>query len=505
MEHDDLLLAFDVGTTAVKGALYTADGRCVFTSGIGYPKVSARTGWVEQNPQDWLDCMASLIERMARRFDLRQLVGVGICSQVNTHVFVDTEGKPLMNAIVWEDQRCAEVTEKLNRLLNSSKRENDPVESRLDSSSLVSRAEWVKRHRPEVWGKTRFILSPKDYCILQLTGESVADILSSVGLVNAEGGYDDDLLRLVDGLPQRVPPLRPMQQIAGNVKNSRLGLRAGCPVAVGTMDCWASLFGSGEFRHGHGFQVAGTSEILGLVSERAEPASGIVTFPRYRGLYLHAGPTQAGGDALQWYANSQDKSVADILRAVDGTSTNQDPLVFLPYLMGERAPIWDPKARGAFIGLTKNHRTPCLARAVMEGVGFAARHLLEHLQQAAGYDCVTLVISGGAASSDQWCQMKADIMNCTLNRVENIDTGVFGAALIAAVGTGIYRNLDEAIAQSIVINRSFVPQPTRRESYDALYQVYRESYRHLRPVFDSLYQITETRPQGISYVDSSRH
>ena len=148
---------------------------------------------------------------------------------------------------------------------------------------------------------------------------------------------------------------------------------------------------------------------------------------------------------------------------------------------------------------------PCLARAVMEGVGFSARHLLEHLQQAAGHDCVSMVISGGAASSDQWCQMKADIMNCTLNRVENIDTGVFGAALIAAAGAGLYQDLDEAIAQSIVLNRSFVPQSSQRERYDALYGVYRESYHHLRAVFDRLYQISENRPQGISYVDSSRH
>jgi len=260
---------------------------------------------------------------------------------------------------------------------------------------------------------------------------------------------------------------------------------------VGTMDCWASLFGSGAFCHGQGFQLAGTSEILGLVSEQAQSATGVVTFPAYQGLYLHAGPTQAGGDALDWFARSQDRDVDHLLQAVAESAPTQDALIFLPYLMGERAPIWDPKARGAFIGLTKNHRLHSMALAVMEGVAFSARHLMEHLEQAAGFRCDRLVISGGASRSDLWCQIKADIMNRRLDRVENIDTGTFGAALLAATGVGIYKSLDEAVTNGVVIDRSFTPQSSNRDRIDALYRAYRESYLQLRPVFDSLSRIVD--------------
>jgi len=490
MVQDKMLLAFDVGTTAVKGAIYTAEGQCLFSAGIAYGKRSAQPGWVEQNPQDWMTCMADVIAQIAPQFDLESIVGIGICSQVNTHIFVDEHGQALMDAIVWDDQRCAEVTEELNHCIEQCvKREQDEKIALLDSSSLISRAQWVQYYNPQVWQQTRWILSPKDYCILQLTGELVTDALSSVGLVDKSGGYLKQALALVAGLEQRLPPIKPIHQIAGHLKEGWCGIKTGCPVVVGTMDCWASLFGSGAFSHGQGFQLAGTSEILGLVSEQTHPASGVVTFPAYQGLYLHAGPTQAGGDALDWFARGMDTDVNQLLLEVEAREPIKDPLLFLPYLMGERAPIWDPKARGAFIGLNKNHDLYSMTRAVMQGVGFSARHLMEHLEQAAGFSCDTLVISGGASRSDLWCQIKADIMNRTLNRVENIDTGAFGVALLAATGVGIYRSLQEAVTKGVVINRSFHPQSATRDRNDALYHAYRESYQQLKPVFDSLYKI----------------
>ena len=490
MGENELLLAFDVGTTVVKGAVYTPVGKCLFRSGCAYGKYSDNPGWVEQNPQDWMDCIGTIVEQIMRQSDIEKIVGVGICSQVNTHVFVNSNGCSLMPAIVWEDQRCAEIADELNGFIETEGLQDTPM---LDASSLVARAEWVKRYRPDVWQKTHSIISPKDYCILQLTGELVTDVLSSIGLVDEQGDYLSGALALVDGLEQRLPPLGVVDQIAGEINTNFFGIKAHCPVVVGTMDCWASLFGSGSFVHGQGIQMAGTSETLGLVSEQAHPAKGIVTFPRYQGLYLHAGPTQAGGDAMRWFAEAHGKSVPEALNAVKANVSANDPLIFLPYLSGERAPLWNPKARGAFIGLTKNHRESCMARAVMEGVGYASRHLMEHLEQAAGFNCSFLRISGGASRSDLWCQMKADIMNRSLHRVDNIDTGVFGAALMAGIGVGLYRSLDEAVAQGVTINQCFEPRENSRDSYDALYLGYRESYQRLLPVFNRLSEVVSKR------------
>ncbi len=481
MEQDKLLLAFDIGTTAVKGGVYTTAGKCLFSGAVAYAKVSAQAGWVEQNPADWTRCMAALLQRAGQHCDLERVAATAICSQVNTHVFVDKRGRALANAIVWEDQRCAGVAQQLNREVPAGL-------GPLDASSLVCRAAWIKRFRPQIWHRTHCILSPKDYCILQLTGEWVTDALSSVGLVDSAGNYLNDLLALVDGLPQRLPAIRPVDQLIGEVRDNAWDI-AGCPVVTGTMDCWASLFGSGAFAAGKGFQVAGTSEILGLVAGQRGEAAGVVSFPVYRHRYLYAGPTQAGGDALTWFAGAQGSSVEALLSAVGGAASHSGPLLFLPYLMGERAPIWDAKARGAFIGLNKHHRQACMTRAIMEGVAFSARHLLEPLQAAAGFHCGSLAISGGASRSDLGCQVKADIMNRSLRRVENIDTGVFGAALMAATGIGVYQDLDEAAAQGVLFDRSFEPRAQHRDRYDSLYRIYRQSYRQLRPVFEDLYRL----------------
>lgn len=484
MENDEYLLAFDVGTTAVKGAVYTTRGKCLFTESMAYPKHFCHPGWVEQSPSDWMHCIVSIINHAKEIVDFNQVSGVGVVSQVNTHVFVDKDGQALRDAIVWEDQRCAEVTDMLNQRIE----EESVAMSPLDSSSLVCRAKWLKKFEPDIWEKTYAILSPKDYCILQLTGEYVADGLTSIGLVDNLGRYLPEPLALIEGLKERLPAIKSITEIAGHVSDG-WGVKAGCPVVTGTMDCWASLFGSGAFNVGEGFQVSGTSEILGLVSEKNLPSNGVVTFPVYEGRYLHAGPTQAGGDALKWFAEAQDKTVEELISQIDSQPSKHGSIIFLPYLMGERAPIWNPEARGAFIGLTKHHDIPSMVRAVMEGVGFSARHVLEHIEQAAGYNCKSILISGGASRSDLWCQMKANIMNCTLKRVENTDSGTFGAALMLATGIGIYQNLDEAAVNGVMIDRCFEPEESVRDFYESLYKVYLQSSRQLIPVYESLYKV----------------
>ena len=207
-----------------------------------------------------------------------------------------------------------------------------------------------------------------------------------------------------------------------------------------------------------------------------------MSFPPFDELYLHAGPTQSGGDALTWLEQCTGNTIEEILGYAEFKSPLQEPLVFLPYLMGERAPIWDPSARACFVGLSKRHNKSDMALAVFEGVGFSARHLLEEIEKAAGFQTESLRLSGGAAYSDFWCQVKADCMNRRLERVENINTGTFGAALMAAVGIGKFESLSSA-ADTVRIERVFEPNETLRSWYDELYNIYRESYLSLKPIF----------------------
>lgn len=474
------LLGIDVGTTTVKAAAYAADGRRLASAARACgARDSDVPGRVEQDPGEWMQAIASVLEEVRHGLPRSECRAVGITSQVNTHVFADAQGTPLLPAISWQDQRCAESAETLNSTMES--RFNAPLPDRkfrVDTSSLISRAHWVKAHRPKAWERTRYIFSPKDYCLFHLTGVAAADAISSIGLVDDGGSYLEPVTALVDGLSERLPPLRHVTELIGKTgKHFPFGR---CPTNVGTMDAWACLYGSGAVRHGDAYEVAGTSEVIGIRSDQSFASEGIVTFPPIPGWYLHAGPTQLGGDAACWLADFLDVPPARVFELAAAAENFEEPLVFVPHLMGERAPFWDAKSKGMFAGFTRRHGQSDLAYAVLEGVAYAARALLGQLEVAAGVTVETIRISGGAARSDLWCQVKADVLDRRLLRLANTDTGTFGAAILAGVSRQVYDDVADATRTAVQIERAFLPRPSRRRRCDFLFERYLETYHALK-------------------------
>jgi xylulokinase len=421
----------------------------------------------------------------------RNVVAIGVTSQVNTHVFVDANGRALMPAISWQDQRCADTADAIDARIDAKMRSSLWGDGfKLDASHLLSRAQWVKDNLPDVWSLTRWIMSPKDYCLMRLTGEPLADAISSFGLVGPDGIYLSEAFDLVAGVAAMLPPLRPMTDQAGVTMSSfRLPNR---PVAVGVMDAWASLYGSGAARHGDAFQVSGTSEIIAAVSNDHRPVPGVVTFPPIFGWYLHAGPTQLGGEAVSWFAEFMDISIPDVFRLAQEAKHTAQPLLFLPHVMGERAPIWDAKAKGVFAGIARCHTRHDLAYSVLEGVGHAARLLVSRVQEAAGYEIESLRLSGGAARSDLWCQIKSNVMNRQLERLHNRDTGTFGAALIAGVSQKYYSDLAGAAESAVKIERVFEPDPEQRDRCDEMHEAYIACYAAVSPINNRLHDFAVT-------------
>ena len=353
----------------------------------------------------------------------------------------------------------------------------------IDASYALSRALWLQQTRPEAWARTRWILSPKDFCVAALTGELRSDPVSPVGLVGADGRYLTDALALVDGAESRFPPLDEFDALAGRTTGTH-GFASGIPVSVGTMDAWSSIYGSGVVRPGQGAEISGTSEIVGLLSAAPGAADGVISFPPVRARYLHAGGTQAGGDALRWIAGVLGLSISEALAAA--RSVEPQPLVFLPHLAGERAPLWDADARAVFLGMTA-HTTPGhLVRAVLEGVAHAARHLREACEEAAGFRAKTLRLSGGGANSELWNQIRADAHRCTLEQVASAMTGCLGAALMGGVAAGAATDLESWAAEVVTVARTFSPDPAGADRFDALHAVYRDTYRALVDRFTDL-------------------
>ena len=373
-----ILAGFDVGTTAVKGIYFDAvERRVVAETSWDYELSRPREGYAEQDPGDWLTGLSVCRDALARLAPDAVVAAVGICSQVNTHVFVDADLEPVYAAINWQDQRCVDAAAELERRAGAGKEQIFGRPFAIDASYALSRALWLQQAHPDAWSRTRWILSPKDFCVAALTGSVHSDRVSPVGLVGADGEYLAGALALVDGAAPRFPPLDEFDATAGRTTGA-LGFPADLPVSVGTMDAWSSIYGSGVVRAGQGAHISGTSEIVGLLSADPGSAEGVISFPPVRDRYLHAGGTQAGGDALRWIAELLGMTIPQALAAA--AAVEPQPLVFLPHLAGERAPLWNADARAVFIGMT-SHTTPGhLVRAVLEGVAHAARHLRESLR-----------------------------------------------------------------------------------------------------------------------------
>ena len=372
-------------------------------------------GHAEQNPSDWMDGVLALTD-FAAEHDLRGLAGIGICSQVNTHVFTALDGTALMPAITWEDVRCATDAAVLESRVSAAQKAawfGGPAP--IDASHALSRMAHVARVDPAIYRRARHVLLPKDYCVMGLTGEIHGDAIAAVGLVGRDGRYVDELLELVPRSSELLPPLADFVHIAGRV---RPGLPcAGAAVVVGAMDAWSGMVGGGAVRDGDAMYQSGTSEILGIVSSSITPTPGVIVFPPYDGIVIHAAPTQSGGAALQWFSGVLGTTPEQASKLAAEASPSSAVPLFLPHLQGERAPIWDASSRGVFARLDPRAGTPHMVRSVMEGVAFSARWAFQELQKSSEVTVSSANIGGGGARSDLWCQIRADTLGFALRRV----------------------------------------------------------------------------------------
>lgn len=483
----DLTLGVDLGTTSVKLGLIGADGRTVASHAQPYPTTRPRPGWAEQDAADWMTLVQGGIAQACAGVDPARIAGIGLTSQVNTHVFVDAAGHPLLPAMTWQDGRAgAEAAELDARIAPEDKVRWWGAPMPIDASHPLARMLWVQRHHPDLWARTAMVLLPKDYCLLHLTGTAATDPLSNYGLVDAAGAYIAALLDLVPGSAARMVPLVPPMAVMGQMRAG--GPLAGCPIASGTMDAWAGLIGCGGARNGAQIYLSGTSEILGISQRHVTPTPGVVVFPEHASIRLHAAPTQSGGDAAAWFAGVSGQSVAALSGLVTTTPRSPATPLFLPQLAGERAPLWDTSLRAGFLGVSRSTGAADMARAVFEGVALSARHALGPLRASAGVGEDTLLCGGGGFRSDAWTQIRADVLGCALQRVA-ADPGVMGAALLAMVAVGQHSDLAAAWGATARAMPLVTPDPAMTARYDDLFGIYTDAISTLDPLTKRLAEI----------------
>ena len=398
------------------------------------------SGWVEQDPDQWWS------EVQAALLTLGPASAIAVTGQANGVVLVDQEDRPCRPAIIWEDSRHM-------------------PEGGVDGASPEGRLRWLEAHEPEVLANARWWLLPKDYINLRLTGTIAADAASSIGLTDGRA-YKADL---PEGLRSRLAPLMRGIDALGSVHHA--------VVATGLIDSLAAMYGSGHLAVGAAFDVSGTTETVGLVSSQAAHSSAIRhALPLWPDRYLHAGPTQAGGDAASWaqQAFAPEIRLRQLFDLAQAAGPRETGILFLPYLSGERAPLWNQAARGVFFGLTREHRRDDLFRAVLEGVAFSIRHVLESIEGATPEYATKVICSGGAAVDTVWIQIKADVLGRPVEQAAAAQAGTLGAAMTAACALGAFSSMEEA--GEAMVRRGIILEPTGQTSirtrYDGLYRIY---------------------------------
>ena len=456
------LVGLDLGTTRLKAAAYRPDGTLLAATSRPLAISRPFAGWVEQEPEGWWQAVRDVLGEIGGADAL------AICGQINTHVFLDGDGRPLRPAISWADIRSAEI----------GRAASPPV----PASSAEARYRWLRANEPAVASRVRRIVVPKDFLNFRLTGAFATDPSSAPDLVVGTAYR----ATIAPDLRAMLSPIAPETEVLGTVGGMR--------VAVGAMDSVAAVYGCGDLDAGTAFDVSGTSETVGILSRQERPSLGIrgvVVMPAH---YLHAGPTQAGAGSVEWAlaAYAPNLTWDGFFDAARSAGPRFDGPIFLPYLLGERAPLWDPEARGVFFGLSTAHVQAHLCRAALEGVAFAIRHLLETIESGIPERASRIFVSGGGAVSALWNQIKADVTGRVVCRPDNVETGTLGAAMIAAAAAGVYPSLGAAMAGMRPAFARIDPGPDCL-GYDAPYAIFRELYPALHECFAHL-AATRARP-----------
>lgn len=436
-------LCVDLGASSMRVAAFARDGE-----GLGAASVPLRLG-AEADAEAWLTTLEALAGEALSAAGWPRVDAVAIAAFTRSEVHLDASGAVLRPALTFRDARAVEEAARIDARLGG--------QGAVTPFSPLARLDWIRGHEPAVFARLALVLQPKDFLNFRLTGVAAADPASNAPLVGATRGYLAARFAAAGIDPRLFAPLRAPSDMPGRVRPGlpgALARLAGARVAVGAMDTWAATLGLGVHQAGAAYNLSGTTEVNGLILARAAEAPGLLCVAWDEGLFHLGGPSQAGGACLDWFARLSGASVAGIAAEAATSDPAGDVPVFLPYPDGERVPFWNPALRAGFLGLGRGTTRGAMARAVMEGVAFHDRVVLERAFAACGARPGSVVAAGGGAS-DLWCQVKADAWGIALRRPALAEPGLRGALLLAGGAPPAPR--DDV----------FLPRPALRAAMDA--------------------------------------
>lgn len=481
-----MLIGLDVGRSGARALAIDKSGAVLASAWAGYGTSSPRPGWAEQNPRDWWAAVEDVLGRVvaAARPQDGEVTAIGLSGQMGGAVFLDRRGEVIRPALVEGDLRSQRQCDAIGALLGAE-RVAEIAGSAPTTDSQAVKILWLRDVEPVQYRHVRRVLLPKDYVRLRLTGELATDVSDASGTLLLDlqrRAWSDVMLGALGIPPDWLPAVSESAVITGGLRPSvatGLGLPAGLPIAAGAGDNAAAAIGTGIVRNGPIRSSIGTSGAMFAHRDGPEPdASGRLhtCCSAVPGRYHMMALTLSAGASLRWWRDllGGAEGYEDLDALAETAPAGADGLFFLPYMSGERTPHLNPAARGAFVGLRAHHTRAHLTRALMEGVIFSLRDGLE-LMRDLGVSPERVRATGGGARSSVWRQMQADVFDLPVE--STADEGpAMGAALLAGVAAGAYRDVHEASDQALRLADVIEPDPARAARYGQLMHTFRALY-----------------------------
>ena len=501
------VLAHDLGTTGNKATLYDREGALVSSAFYAYSTEYAHASWAEQDPEDWWQAVCasthSLLQQTRVRAD--DVACIVFSGQMMGCVPLDKHARPLRQAIIWADQRSVEQERWVGERV-SPEEVYRITGHRLSASYSLPKMLWVRDHQPDVYEAAYKFVHAKDAIVARLTGNFVTEPsdASGMNLYDLErGAWSERIVEAVGLNPAQLPELRRSIDVVGGVLPAvadEVGVVAGTPVVIGGGDGPCAATGAGVVSEGTAYNYIGSSSWIALATRRPiyDPDYQTFTFGHVvPGMFTPTGTMQAAGASYQWTRDQLcpvEVQAAETLRIspyelmnveAEKSPVGANGLLFLPYLLGERSPRWNPRARGAFIGLTIRHTRADVIRAVLEGATLNLRVILDAFR-AQGAQIEAMRLIGGGARGRFWNRLMANVYGIPVHRLAILEEATsMGAALVGGVGVGLYP--DFAMIETMNrVAETFEPDPATQAAYERILPIFEAAYQALAPIYDMM-------------------
>ena len=508
-----VLLGIDVGTSRVKAGLFDPRGMILgFSCSKKYAVDSPKPGWSQMNPGLWWDGITEAIHGACRDAGRRadEVSAVGLSVLFPAVIPMKSDGSALYPAILYNDQRSGAQVRSITKRIPREEYQEIIGNVLVPGNCAVSGITWLKEEEPDIYRSADTIGFTNTYVLARFTGGMSTDptmaSLSGLADIRTPGRWSDSLCGKLTIDPRKLPAIRGSAEVAGGVSENaaeETGLKAGTPVVCGCGDAVSSGFGAGFLSKGTVVYTSGSTDCVVLSMESPSANRKWVCFGFEPGRSWGAiGASTSSGASIEWFKGTvlgahrgRDRGCDDEYGEMTGLASSSKAgsmgVIFLPYLQGERTPVWDPDERGMFAGLTTRTTLGALARSVFEGTAFALRHIIESLEDVSPVPVNEILAVGGGTKNGLWNQIKADVLQTPLKLLEFQETGTLGAALLAGVGSGGLRSFEEAsrVAREANRTRRIDPDPGKKELYDELFSIYKEIHPRAKSIPHSL-----TRP-----------